>query len=112
MSKGTKVYPLRLPIDLVELVCDTIDRRNNNSKQPPWTLSDFLRQAIVDKLRKMHRSRTGCRDANKAGFPLGVAVDADAGGLVLTFLDNQEVDGVDLNYNPAAQWDPPGKEVD
>jgi hypothetical protein len=57
MSKGTKVYPVRLDPGLMEDVEITIERRNMMTREAPWTLSDFLRIAIREKIRKMERCR-------------------------------------------------------
>jgi metal-responsive CopG/Arc/MetJ family transcriptional regulator len=57
MSKGTRVYPVRLPADLVAEVELTVQRRNLMSREEPWTFSDFLRIALREKVCKMERSR-------------------------------------------------------
>lgn len=57
-SKGTLIYPVRLPAGLVMLVQETIDRRNLWSPLEPWTLSDFIRVCLRREMEKMRRSRT------------------------------------------------------
>jgi hypothetical protein len=57
MSKGTPIFTLRLPANLVVEVHETIRRRNLWSRRAPWTWSDFVRVAITEKLRKMERCR-------------------------------------------------------
>lgn len=57
MSAGTKIYPCRLPEDLVNLVHATIHLRNHHARSAPWTFSDFLRKALEEKILKMGRSR-------------------------------------------------------
>jgi hypothetical protein len=57
MSRGTRVVPVRLPEDLMVMVQITIELRNQNSPEAPWTLSDFIRIALSEKIRKMARSR-------------------------------------------------------
>lgn len=57
MSKGTTKYVFRLD-DCQKMFVDvTIARRNEFTRDEPWTLSDFIRIAIWEKLRKMERSR-------------------------------------------------------
>ena len=57
MSKGTKPVAVRLPKELLSEVVKTVERRNRNSTEGPWSLSDFIRIALVEKITKMHRSR-------------------------------------------------------
>lgn len=57
MSKGTPKHFVRFSDELLKLVWETIHRRNEWSDQEPWTLSDFLRVAINEKIAKMARSR-------------------------------------------------------
>jgi hypothetical protein len=57
MSNGTRVYTVRLQDDLMERVQETMQRRDLYSADSPWTLSDFLRVCVEEKLAKMERSR-------------------------------------------------------
>jgi hypothetical protein len=57
MSKGTPIYPVRLPQGLVELVDLTIRIRNIHTKGRKWIRSDFFRIALAEKIQKMNRSR-------------------------------------------------------
>jgi len=57
MSRGTRIYAVRLPNALMSEVEAQIDSRNVWSSEIPWTLSDFIRVCIVRELRKMARSR-------------------------------------------------------
>lgn len=61
MSKGTKAFPVRLPNKLLQEVNETIQRRNDHSKEEPWTFSDFVRIALREKISKMERGRKGAR---------------------------------------------------
>ena len=57
MSKGSPVTPLRIPQDLLDLVRIQIDQSECYRRGEPWTLSSFIRAAILEKLAKMKRSR-------------------------------------------------------
>jgi hypothetical protein len=57
MSRGTERYTYRLPPELVELVEATIQLRNLHTDREPWSQSDFVRLALLEKVRKMDRSR-------------------------------------------------------
>jgi hypothetical protein len=57
MSKGTQVYPVRLPQLLVEMAQATIRFRGVGKTGKAWTLSDFIRVAMAEKVKKMDRSR-------------------------------------------------------
>lgn len=62
MSKGTKRFALRIPIDLKVVMEEAIKRRNDSVMDaPPWSVSDFVRIAVVEKLAKMERSKKGTR---------------------------------------------------
>jgi len=65
VSKGTKTYAVRLPVDLVLQIGETVERRNLWTREEEWTLSDFIRIALEEKVRKMERSRTA-RNKKKA----------------------------------------------
>lgn len=67
MSKGTRVYPVRLSPAVVELCEETIKRRNDWSREEPWTFSQFVRIALVEKVKKMARSRTPYRRKRAEG---------------------------------------------
>lgn len=56
-SKGTARYTFRLPTALVQHVEFTRSHRNNHTRNAPWTLSDFVREALAEKCWKMNRSR-------------------------------------------------------
>ena len=57
MSKGTPRVVIRLADQVVQEIELAIARRNLWSREVPWTLSDFLRVAIAEKLQKMARCR-------------------------------------------------------
>jgi hypothetical protein len=61
MSLGTKVYPVRLAESLMMEVTATIARRNYWTRRLPWSLSDFIRVALLEKVKKMGRSRRRAR---------------------------------------------------
>lgn len=57
MSKGTPVVPVRIAPELIREIEDTIARRNFWSREIPWSVSDFIRIACKEKIRKMERCR-------------------------------------------------------
>jgi hypothetical protein len=56
-SRGTRIYPVRLSEDLMEDVEMTMHQAAQHRRGPPWTLSDFIRIALREKVCKMMRSR-------------------------------------------------------
>jgi hypothetical protein len=56
-SAGTTMRSFRFNEAFWEMVEETVERRNTWSMRPPWTLSQFVRIAIVEKIKKMERSR-------------------------------------------------------
>lgn len=57
MSKGSTLYPVRMPKELEEKVFQAIEDRNKLTTVEPWTFSEFVRSAIREKLNHMQRSR-------------------------------------------------------
>lgn len=57
MSQGSPRVTIRLPQPLLDLIEQTIERRNSNTSLPPWSMSDFIQNAIWEKLDHMKRSR-------------------------------------------------------
>jgi hypothetical protein len=57
MSRGTRIYAVRLSPDLMDRVELQIASRNIWTKETEWTLSDFIRVALEEKLAKMARCR-------------------------------------------------------
>lgn len=72
MSKGTPHTALRLSAEVLDLADVTIRRRNLNSKRPPWSLTEFIRVAIQEKVKKMERSR---RPRSQRGIAIRSADD-------------------------------------
>jgi mRNA deadenylase 3'-5' endonuclease subunit Ccr4 len=58
MSAGTPLRAFRIPDHEWEAAEFTVNKRNDNSRNPPWTMSAFIRLAIREKIKKMIRSRT------------------------------------------------------
>lgn len=56
-SAGTPVLPVRLHNDVKSEIERAVRRRNFHSWQERWTVSDFIRIAIREKLAKMERCR-------------------------------------------------------
>lgn len=57
MSQGTRVYPVRLADDLVSEINAAIESRNHHSAKAPWNFSEFIRDALRNKLDHIKRSR-------------------------------------------------------
>lgn len=56
MSKGNRPIKARVSQDEWDAILKCIARRNERSREAPWTASDFVRVAIQEKLSKMRRS--------------------------------------------------------
>jgi len=67
MSNGTRVYTVRLSDELMEQVQETMARRDHYAFESPWSLSDFIRIAVQEKLSKMERSRRSKKGKVKGG---------------------------------------------
>ena len=57
MSKGTTIYTMRIPDELIAQVEGTMSRLNHYRRDEPLTRSAFFLAAIREKLHKMERSR-------------------------------------------------------
>jgi hypothetical protein len=55
MSRGSQILRLRVPPVLFERLKQTIESNNQRKVGSPWTLSDWIRDAIWEKLA--HQSR-------------------------------------------------------
>lgn len=56
MSAGTPLKAIRIPPELGSEIVVTIERRNDHSREAPWTFTDFCLTAIAEKILKMARS--------------------------------------------------------
>lgn len=57
MSLGNPKVIVRFEQGLLDLIERTIEDRNGRTKREPWTLSDFIRDAVREKLDHMRRAR-------------------------------------------------------
>ena len=57
MSKGSQIVPVRLKKAMFDEVYDEILLHNERSRHAMWSMSDFIRQAIADKLAHIKRGR-------------------------------------------------------
>jgi len=57
MNKGSKRVTIRIGDQLLELVREELDRRSTSAAVEPWTVSDYIIQAVAEKLSKARRSR-------------------------------------------------------
>jgi len=79
MAKGTPVVPVRISDAKMLEVEAAIRGRNNYAFDTPWTVSDFIRKAIDEKLAHMARSRRSRgRASDWSPDVLIDAVDLDA----------------------------------
>jgi hypothetical protein len=69
MSKGTPLVVIRVPEDLKIEVEAVIEHRNWNSREEPWSFSDFVRIALREKIAKMARCRGKSLEGKKVGPP-------------------------------------------
>ena len=58
-SKGSQIVPVRFEAEQLSLMKRTIAQRNEVTQLEPWTMSDFIRTAVAEKLAHMERSRKG-----------------------------------------------------
>lgn len=63
MSRGSQMYAVRLGADLIRKIQEITDSRNKRRKKGTYTASDFIRQAIEEKLKHSARSRKTRRPA-------------------------------------------------
>lgn len=61
MSRGSRIVKVRVPENLLAWIEETIAGRNQRTRKEPWTMSDFLREAVAEKLKHMSRSRRRVR---------------------------------------------------
>jgi hypothetical protein len=57
MSAGTARYTFRLPDDLMNAATQALHRRNHNTDQEQYDMSEFVRLAIEEKIAHMDRGR-------------------------------------------------------
>jgi len=57
MSKGNPKIIVRIPPELIDLMDLAIASRNLMTRDEIWTRSDWLRKAILEKLKHIKRSR-------------------------------------------------------
>jgi hypothetical protein len=56
MSKGSRIVPVRIPRELEVRILTAIERANHHTKEEPYTLSDWIRKCIEEKLAHLERS--------------------------------------------------------
>jgi hypothetical protein len=57
MSKGNAIIGVRVKPELLARVQQTIERRNQLTREAPWSMTDFVLAAVHDKLRHLDRAR-------------------------------------------------------
>lgn len=66
MSRGNPIVQMRVDDELLQKIDEAIESRNEHSREAPWTRSDWLRQAVLDKLSHIARSKAKKRTGEKA----------------------------------------------
>lgn len=66
MSKGNRIVPVRFSEDAYADMVKQIEDSNDRRSEEPWTVSEFIRIAIAEKLAKMERSRTSHKSKRKS----------------------------------------------
>ena len=80
MSRGSRIIPVRVKPELLAKIQETIKRRNANTSDAPWTMTDFFLAAVQDKLRHLERARhQRCRRRKASPADMGVRLSADMG---------------------------------
>jgi hypothetical protein len=57
MNTGTPKVVVRVPKKIQDLIQFEVDTRNLGSCRKPYTVSDFIRSAILEKLKHLARGR-------------------------------------------------------
>ena len=58
MNRGNRIVGVRLEPDLLEQLTAAIESNNAARKGPPYSLSSWIRQAILERLDKQRRARS------------------------------------------------------
>lgn len=64
MSAGSKIVPVRIPAELLKAVETDLQSCNAHLPDYPYTVSDWIRKAIAERLAKHARSRSARRPAS------------------------------------------------
>jgi len=59
MSKGRPIVPVRFGEGTLSSMKRIVEQRNARTRNEPWTMSDFIRVAVEEKIAHMERSRRG-----------------------------------------------------
>lgn len=57
MAKGNQVIPVRINPEILALINEAIASRNERTSDIPFTLSQWIRAAIMEKLAHLQRSK-------------------------------------------------------
>lgn len=92
MSKGTQNRVIRIADDDWQMFEAVVELRNHyRKKRPEWTMSDFVRIACMEKVKKMARSRG--RDVDIGGEFVNGSDLIDIDVLNATLFSTLENDG-------------------
>lgn len=67
MSKGNRIVPVRISAEMMSAIEASIESLNVRAGPNHWNVSDWIRQAILDKLAHMQRSRRPRRRQDSGG---------------------------------------------
>jgi len=62
MSAGNAIVNIRVDEAMLDRMNEELERRNANTKEGEWTLSDYVRAAIREKIAHSDRSRCSKQD--------------------------------------------------
>ena len=57
MSAGNRIINVRFEDGMYERIVEEVERRNGSSKDAVWTVSDFIRNAAIEKIAHLDRGR-------------------------------------------------------
>jgi hypothetical protein len=95
MSKGSKIIQVRFPPSLFNKVLEAVDSANKNRKGEPYTMSDWIRKCVAEKLNHLLRSkRKGKRKNDEDNLMVldlpGVVYESESSNIAADLLADPE----------------------
>lgn len=59
MSRGSPIVPVRISPELLSQLKSLLEERNQRSSGAEWSMSDYIRSALAEKVAHTMRSRKG-----------------------------------------------------
>lgn len=96
MSKGTRVYSLRCPPDLMAEIVSFVERNQDRDQEGNLTVTKFILQSCRERLGKLERAKRSAQRtaAKKRGGVLHHAAE-DASQPISSFADTDLSAGID-----------------